>query len=54
MKMEDEGMPITSAKTRQMIVLGVIILACVGAVIGQSEAIPIAIGGLLALVKGDD
>ncbi len=40
-------------KTRRLIILGVILLSCVGALIGQTETVPLAIGGLLALIKGD-
>ena len=42
-----------TVKTRRLIVLGIILLSCVGAMIGEKQSIPLAIGGLLALVTGD-
>ncbi|MCK4240838.1 MAG: hypothetical protein KAX30_04385 [Candidatus Atribacteria bacterium] len=41
-------------KTRRLIILGVILLACVGVVVGKNEALLVAVGGLLSLLKGDD
>ncbi len=41
-------------KTRRLIILGVILLACLGALIGEKQTIILAIGGLLTLLKTDD
>ena len=44
-----------TVRTRRIIVLGVILLACVGALVGQGETtISMAIAGLLGLAKGDE
>ena len=40
-------------KTKRLIILGVILLACVGALIGERLVIGVAIGGLLSLLNGD-
>ena len=48
------NLPNFAPSTRKIIVLGVIMLACVGALVGYRDAIGIAIAGLLGLMKGDD
>jgi len=40
-------------KTRRLIVLGVMLLASVGALVGQYQILGVAVGGLLALLKND-
>lgn len=39
--------------TKRLIVLGVILLACTATAVGQYQILGVAIGGLLALLKGD-
>lgn len=46
-------MPKLQAKTRRICVLGVILLCCVGAMVGRYDVIGMGICGLLALVKDD-
>lgn len=46
-------MPKFTIKTRRLIILGVILLACVGALVGEFQILGVAIGGLLALLKDD-
>jgi len=46
-------MPSFTVKTKRTIVLGVILLACVGALVGQYEILGVAVGGLLALLQDD-
>jgi len=41
-------------KTRRIIILGIILLACVGPLVGENQTLLMAVGGLLALVKGDE
>lgn len=48
------NLPNMTIKTRRLIILGVILLACVGALIGEKSTIPLAIGGLLALITDDN
>jgi hypothetical protein len=50
----DEKQPKFTVPTRRMIVLGIILLSCVGAYVGEDQTLLLAIGGLLALIKGDD
>jgi hypothetical protein len=42
-----------TVKTKRFIVLGVILLAMVGALVGQYEILGVVTGGLLALLKDD-
>ena len=48
------NMPNFTVKTRRIIILGVILLACLGALIGEGKTmLAMAIGGLLTLLKSD-
>jgi len=47
------NLPEISVPTRRLIVLGVILLALCGAWLGEAASIPLAIGGLLGLIKDD-
>jgi hypothetical protein len=41
------------AKTRRIIILGIVLLSCLGALGTQWEILAMGLGGLLALVKSD-
>jgi len=43
-----------TVKTRRLIVWGVILLACVGALMGEKDIVLLSIGGLLGLIKSDE
>ncbi len=47
------NLPAVTVPTRRLIVLGVMLLALVGAWLGEAASIPMAIGGLLGLIKDD-
>ena len=42
-----------SPSNRRLAILGVILLGCIGALIGRPDTLLLVIGGLLALIKDD-
>lgn len=47
-------MPKFTVKTKRLMVLGIVLLALVGALVGKYEAIPMAITGFFALMQDKD
>ena len=43
----------TPRLTRRLLVLGIIFLACLGALVGKYEPIGLAVVGFIALLQGD-
>ena len=41
-------------QTRRLLILGIILLACLGAFVGKYEVIGFAVVGFLTLLKGDE
>lgn len=46
-------MPTLSPKTKKIVILGVILLACVRALVEQYEILGVAVGGLLGILQND-
>jgi len=41
-------------QTRRMLILGIVLLACLGALVEEYQVIGYAVVGFLTLLKGDD
>lgn len=46
-------MPTLNSQNKKIILLGVVLLACVGAIVGQYEILGVAVGGLLGILQND-
>lgn len=46
-------MPTLTPRNKKIIIMGVLLLACVGALVGQYEILGVAVGGLLGILQND-